>query len=342
MDNVAELNRQFEANGTLPPGIWDDWLWHSELEEECDPMVLLNRNQLLGLLICRYKAKNPSAAPVAGCDRMSLGEDAMRTWRGLKDSVTNIQLEWPAFLSRLADNPQPRQNLQMVHLLLEQCMARFGALLGKSHPQSLLDDVADAEPAPGPNKELRCLTVGAMRRMVGTFLILYRHLHLLSRCHTLPKAPRDFDVKKHHYEASMDDFYTWHMHFQLPVAAKLNYKHDFPGLYNHVTQVVYFHNSRFERARRIEEDTAPPIHVLPALCQIHPEIPVRFEEDHVDVTQKKGWYWLVVPGRVYLVSPEPKVLYSEDASAMLAYYADAKEKAPEAPQRKRTSQIILL
>ena len=342
MDNVAELNRQFEAHGTLPPEIWEDWLWHSELEEECDPMVLLNRNQLLGLLVCRYKARFPSPPPVVACDRMSLGEGAMGTWRGLKDSVTNIQLEWPAFLSRLADNPQPKQNLQMVHLLLEHCMARFGGYLGKSHPPTLLDDVGDAEPAPGPDKELRCLTVGAMRRMVGTFLVLYRHLHLLSRCHTLPKAPRDFDVKKHHYEASMDDFHTWHMHFQLPVAAKLNYKHDFPGLYNHVTQVVYFHNSRYERAQRNEGGDAPPIHVLPALCQIHPEIPVRFEEDHVDVTQKRGWYWLVVPGRVYLVSPEPRVLYCEDASTLLAYYADAKEKLTEPAQRKKTSQILLL
>ena len=62
----------------------------------------------------------------------------------------------------------------------------------------------------------------------------------------------------------------------------------------------------------------------------------------MDVTQKRGWYWLVVPGRVYLVSPEPRVLYCEDASTLLAYYADAKEKLTEPAQRKKTSQILLL
>jgi hypothetical protein len=27
------------------------------------------------------------------------------------------------------------------------------------------------------------------------------------------------------------------MHIALPVAARLNYRHDFPGMYNHVSQV---------------------------------------------------------------------------------------------------------
>ena len=340
MDDVAALNRRFESSGALPAEAWSEWLWRSDPEEACDPMVLLNRNQLLGILVCRYKARNvhPHAA-LADCGRMSLGAKKTHTWRGLKDSVTNVQLEWPEFLKRLADNPRPGESLKAVQGLVEECASRFGAFLGRAHPPAVLDDVADTEPAQGG--DMRSLTIGAARRMAGTLLVLYRHLHLMSACTTLPRAPREVGLNRHHAEASTDTFYTWYMHFQLPVAAKLNYKHDFPGLYNSVTQVVYFHNSRYERPAR---DDRTPIHVLPSLCQVHPEIPVRFEEDHVDITRKAGWYWLLVPGRVYLVTPEPRVLYSDDATTLLGYYLDHREALapPAAPAPPRGTPAALL
>jgi hypothetical protein len=320
MNDLAALNRAFESTGALPPETWTEWLWRSDPDEPCDPMVLLNRNQLLGLLVCRYRARHHTQRVGGDCGRLSLGDDKTQTWQGLKDTLANIQIEWPEFLARLADNPDSQANLAAVRGLVEECTARFGALLGRGFPAEVLDDVSDTEPA---GKHERQLTVGAMRRMVGTLLMLYRHLHLLAVCETLPVGPRDCGLNKHHHEASMDDFFAWHMHFQLPVAAKLNYKHDFPGLYNHVTQVVYFHNSSYERAPR--DLARGPIHLLPSLRQVHPEVPVRFEEDHFDPTSSQGWYWLVVAGRVYLVSPEPKVLYSEDATAMLGYYLDHKK-----------------
>jgi hypothetical protein len=114
----------------------------------------------------------------------------------------------------------------------------------------------------------------------------------------------------------MDDFYSFHMHFQLPLAAKLNYLHDFPGLYNHVSQPVYFHNPTFERLNRHPITSTTPIHAFPSFCQLHPHIPVKFEEDHINPFTDAGIYWLIVPGRIYLCR-HAVVHYSEDAFALL-------------------------
>lgn len=325
-NDLADLNRRLEQSGALPGSVWSLWLWGSDTEEPVSPEVLLNRNQLLGILICRYKSHHSrggfSARP--GRDRLALMDKdvATMTWRELKDTLSNVQIEWPAFLQRLDKNKRAEANLLAVKGLIDGCAERFGCLCERVWDETVLDDPSDTQP-PAGGGEGRVLTASAMRRITGTLLVLFRHLHLLAVC----KPPRDGlppipEIRSHHHEASMADYYLWYMHFQLPAAAKLNYKHDFPGMYNHVTQPVYFHNPGFERiARRpLDDPESPAIHVLPSLCQLHPEVPVRFEEDCFDPTRDAGWYWLVVSGRVYLVGPGPRVFYSPDARALLSEY----------------------
>lgn len=90
--------------------------------------------------------------------------------------------------------------------------------------------------------------------------------------------------------------------------------------------MVYFHNSQYTRIPRhplVDIKNAPPVHVLPAVQELFPEIPLRFEEDSIDPTQNQGWYWLMLAGRIYLVTPDPKVLHSENISDMLKVYIDA-------------------
>jgi hypothetical protein len=107
------------------------------------------------------------------------------------------------------------------------------------------------------------------------------------------------------------------------VAAKMNYKHDFPEMYNHVSQVVFFHNSEYQRTPRakLEElGRAGPEQVLPAVMQLYPAIKVWYEEDHFDLSEGASgsdWVWLVVAGRVYLVDPERNVWYSPNVTSLL-------------------------
>ncbi len=122
-------------------------------------------------------------------------------------------------------------------------------------------------------------------------------------------------------EASGDEFNLLCMHLSLPVAAKMNYKHDFPEMYNHVSQVVFFHNSEYQRVPRakLEElSTAPAEQVLPALMQMHPTITVKYEEDPIDLSVPgRDWWWLVVAGRVYLVDPGRNVWYSPNVTSLM-------------------------
>ena len=215
----------------------------------------------------------------------------------------------------------------MLHLV-NLCAARFGCLAYTAGDEELLDDTSETQPCQDREFADRVtLTAGALRRMAGSLLIMYRHLHLLSICSKAPRQGYNPPITKYHYEASNDAFHMLCMHFSLPVAARLNYRHDFPGMYNHVSQVVYFHNSQFARTPRhpfADVRNAGAVHILPAVQELFPEIPLRFEEDRLDPTKKdQGWYWLLLAGRVYLVTPEPKVLHSDNVGDMLKVYIDA-------------------
>ena len=313
---VGELNREFEQTGRLPPGVWDEWLWGTDPDEAYEPEILMNKNHLLGVLICRFNGRSASQHKAWACGRLEIMDKhpAVMSWRELKDTLTNAQLEWPAFLERLEQNENAADNLRAVKALVDASAARFGSLCGAAWGDDVLDDMSDAQPC----GERKSLTPGAMRRTAGLLLVMYRHLHWLATCRPAPASDEPIAIASHHYEASMSEFYLWHMHFQLPVAARLNYRHDFPGMYNHVTQPVYFHNPNYQRTKRLAGDDAPAIHVLPSLCQLYPEVPVCFEDELLG--RGPAWNWLVTAGRIYLCGPGKSVYYSRDARALLAVY----------------------
>jgi hypothetical protein len=94
-------------------------------------------------------------------------------------------------------------------------------------------------------------------------------------------------------------------------------------------QVVYFHNAQYERQPRIplaETVDGDPMQVLPALCQLYPEVPLRYEEDHVDLSRPTGsWLWMVLPGRVYLVGPDRRVYHSPNVTSLLRVYLELRD-----------------
>jgi hypothetical protein len=330
---LSGLNKTLAAVGDITTEMVHDWLWGTNPEEAYHVDVLLNRNHLLGLMVCRYKHMVTSTQGGPECyamnQRMTIMDKPVQymTWRELKDTVANILLEWPAFLDRLRENIRPKQNLKQVLHLVNLCAARFGKLAYLAGDQDILDDVSETQPCRDREyADKITLTAAALRRMVGSLHIMYRHLHLLAMCSKVPRHNYNAGISKYHYEASTDAFNLLCMHISLPVAARLNYRHDFPGMYNHVSQVVYFHNSQYTRIPRhpLEDiKNAPPVHVLPAIQELYPEIPLRFEEDGIDPTRPQGWYWLLLAGRIYLVTPEPKVLHSDNVSDMLKVYIDS-------------------
>ena len=326
-NNVTGLSLAFENDGTLPDWVWHKWLWGSDPEENFHVDVMFNMNQLLGLLICRYKQNQLEEGPVLEYGhRLCLMDKpvSVMNLRELKDTISNLQVEWPTFLSRLKENTRAKANLAAIKALLEQCAGRFGYMAENPLPESILNDPGETKP--DKNTGLSCLTTACMRRMLGSLLVLYRHMFLWAHSVDTPPSAYDCGVTKYHQEASMDQFHILYMHFQLPVAAKLNYKHDFPGMYNSVSQPVYYHNSQYQRVKRQDVSQVPPldpIHSLPSLARLYPDIKIRFEEDFIDPTKPDGWYWLIVAGRIYMVTPKPSILYSDDLSSLVRLYKDA-------------------
>ena len=325
MDAMSRLSQAFEKEGTLPDSVWHDWLWGTDPEEKFHVDVMFNRNQLLGLLICRFKQDQLEDGPaLESGHRLCLMDKPVSTMnlRELKDTLSNLQVEWPTFLARLKENPRAKSNLVAIQSLLEQCAGRFGFMTENALPETVLND--PGETRPDKDTGLSCLSHACMRRVLGSLLILYLHMYLWAHSIDVPPVAHDCGVTKYHQEASMDQFHILYMHYQLPVAAKLNYKHDYPGMYNSVSQPVYYHDSQYQRVKRQElGDGLEPIHLLPSLARLYPDIRIRFEEDHVDPSASRGWYWLLVAGRIYMVTPKPAVLYSDDLSSLIRIYHES-------------------
>ena len=321
--NLTQAYTTLKDTGELPEEAWDEWLWKTAPEEAYSPEILLNRCQLLGFLVCLYKGMQASDTTPTLTDtetaRLTLMAKPVRSMslRELKDTIENLQVEWPTFLKRLPTNPNAQRNLETVIKLLDQCFARFGTLCLAIWDDKVLDDLGSVEQI-GPHLRI---TRPCIRRTVCTFMVFYRHLHLLAVTKMVPDAWCDCGISKYHVEASGDDFNMICMHLGLPVAAKMNYKHNFPEMYNHVSQVVFFHNSEYQRVARAKLealDVAPPEQVLPALLQLYPLISVKYEEDHIDLSAPgSDWWWLVVSGRIYLVDPSRCVWYSPSVTSLL-------------------------
>lgn len=300
-----------------------EWLWKTDPEEHFSPNVLLNKNQLYGLLICRQKAYSTQTVEIPD-ERIFLTrkQPMDMSYREWKDTISNFLIEWPSFILNIRKkNPLI---LKFTKDFIEQCLSRFGYLVGNAHEESVLDDFTDTEPR--QEDGLLVLSMGPIRRGLGALLILYRHLYLLAVSEDVDPQKRDIGINKFHQEASMQDFNLMYMHFQLPVAAKLIYRHDFPGMYNHVSQPVYFHNPEFSKIKRQmwHEENVEPIHIISNIRELYPEVKVVFEEDNFDPSVSAGWYWLLVAGRIYMVTPEPKVLFCSDLSTLIGFYIDHK------------------
>ena len=104
------------------------------------------------------------------------------------------------------------------------------------------------------------------------------------------------------------------------------YLYCFLGVFS---QVVYFHDAQYERRARIplgETADGDPMQVLPAIRQLYPEVGLHYEEDHVDLSQPTGrWFWMVLPGRIYLVGPDQRIYHSENVTSLLRVYLELRD-----------------
>jgi len=126
--SLTALNAPLEADHELPDTVWNEWLWGTDPEEAYHVDVLFNRNQLLGLLVCRFKHHHSTPGPyeASPAHRMTIMDKPIHdmSWRELKDTVANILLEWPTFLDRIRLNIRAKQNMRQVRGGHAFCLSR--------------------------------------------------------------------------------------------------------------------------------------------------------------------------------------------------------------------------
>ena len=162
-------------------------------------------------------------------------------------------------------------------------------------------------------------------------MVMYRHMHFYEKNEMVVRRTGDAfdcDIKGHHLTASVDDFCAVAFHWDLMIASKLNYIHDFPGMFNCVSQVVYFHNPSYRQqvqernnVHGVSTGAVEAVHVIPPLMQLYPEIEIMYEEAIINLLKPSNTYSFVVLGkRVYLLTPNRQIHYHQNITVLLELY----------------------
>ena len=326
--------------------VMEHWLWHTSISEPCGSKLPLNESHVAGLLLAQVFARRglsslydflnlvmvsePEAHPDIIVSSKAVSE---MTLRELTDTVNSIQIQWKQVLYEECLREGRNDSFVSLLSILLQSFIRFGELSMQPGTSQVLNDMSSVTSC--GSGHLYILTNGYIRRMTNIFQILIRHVELFRMCQFLEedtvdasRAPSGCREKIQEFlvEASLDKFYEMSMFSDIPPAARAVYLHEFSGMYNSISQVVYFHNQQYERQRQIKIEAIRKgdchIHTLACLLQLYPEIQVIYEDDmgilcgiesvkttHVD---GRSWAWIVLPGCVYLRAPNKMIYHAWD------------------------------
>jgi hypothetical protein len=339
VENLADVSTE------LPQNAWTDWLWGSDPNELPTAEAFMNRNQLLGLLLCRYRAAR--SAPHKDITRIHSAllniidtPPCEMSLRELRDGMSNLMIMWNTEVHAKGGGfEQGRTNA--IRTFLDGYFHRLGEFAWAQwecdDPNSpIAEDVGSIEVVVhvnnlGARVEYHQLTLSSLRNLINTFFIAYRMVHWMGDAaenemdetpgleHQNP--PKCSKIHNHHVSASTDTFYRLGMYYDLPPAGRLNYRHNFSGLYNCVSQPAYYHNPDY--IRRIPGTAADvlegksDIHQLAVLLQVYPEVLVLYDDEDFTTAlpqsisalgqqeKRYAWRWLLTAGRVYLLRWDP-------------------------------------
>jgi hypothetical protein len=335
--------------------LWRRWLWECDCTaapvEQCYDM---NEMHALGILVCLGEYQTPvalvheplSADTVGGAAVLHLQSETPiedYTLRELLDQIECLQLHWgPA----VGDWGAPKSKV-----VLRALMARLGAIAHHAYPigpEHVLDDPQHITPLAG---SLGVISRKSLRQALCVLLVLCRVCEIVVRAHTLPESDTHEIVavmRKHHIEASMDCFNVLQQMMYLAPGQRLSYRTMFAGMYNDVSQVVFFHHPRFARKPQIELSEVPqsPMHMLPLMTQLLPEIGLVYDDDaHIPglvhltppslsdpaaAKKEDGWYWLVCCGAIFLMRVDAgavSIWRSNQMAVLVKHYLEATHKS---------------
>ena len=172
------------------------------------------------------------------------------TLRELRDTVTNIMLLWSKDIHATTNSTDGLLSF------MDACFHRLGELAWATWPcgyrgSPISDDVGSIEMVRVGGGDHEQVSLSCLRSMVCSFMVAYRLIHWMRVSATEQEGvdgiPQASPIHQHHINASLDEFYRMAMFYDLPPASRLNYRHMFSGLYNCISQPVYYHNPGYER-----------------------------------------------------------------------------------------------
>ena len=316
--------------------VWERWLWDCDCNappmEQCYD---LNEMHGLGLLVCLGEHAHPPPTYAQRLNAETVGGPAVvhlhaqtpvcrLSLRELLDQIECLQLHWGPTLN--AWGPA------RARAVLRALMARMGEIAHHTYPVGgdVLDDMQHVTPL--PDTKLGVMARKSLRQALCVLLVLCRVCAIVERAEPAPVS----DVRRtvidalraHHMEASIDTFNALQQMMYLAPGQRLAYRTHFAGMYNCVSQVIFYHHPRYARQaqRPLAEVANSPMHMLPLITQLLPEFGLVYEDDSVvpgltrASTPPTGWRWLVCCGAIMLLECETsRVWRASDLSVLVAF-----------------------
>lgn len=294
--------------------VWSQWVWNTNCNslplEECWDM---NEMHIYGILYITHESlinQNFTTLttehifdPEKYEDLKVLHLTGNKTFRQfslreLLDLIECLQLNWGKVIGTLLDN----ETLHLAEVILGCCCARLGEIATHCFEMEgkVLDDVQFTSALPrslnakllknckeNPGKEYGVISRKALRQGICILHSLYRVFHIVNTCERIPKMPDTYHeriiqaLKTHHIESSIDFFNVFQQMVYLAPGMRLVYRTNFAGMYNDVSQVIYFHYPKYSRQPQLALKDIPysNMHLLALLTQLIPDISIWYDDD---------------------------------------------------------------
>jgi len=294
--------------------VWKKWIWNTNCNalplEECWDM---NEMHIYGLLFIIHESQvnqnfqslttENIFSPERYEDLKVLHLTGAKTLnkfslRELLDFIECLQLNWGKVIGVLLDD----EALSLAEIILGCCCARLGEIATHCYEMegTVLDDVQFTTSLPralnakllkncqeNPGKEYGVISRKAVRQGICILHALYRVFHIIQKSKHVPKMQDIFyerilqSLKIHHIESSIDFFNVFQQMVYLAPGMRLVYRTNFAGMYNDVSQVIYFHYPKYSRQPQLPLKDIPysNMHLLALLTQLIPDISIWYDDD---------------------------------------------------------------
>ena len=347
---MAELLEYNSAMGRqelleVNPDMWNNWLWFVDAREELNSHVLLNEFHLTGLVLCRMSAMQLRMHPEAQNLCCCTFEDMHVYTATLLGSFSLDQKKYANLSMREVKNHLQQTQMHIYDMCdtsvkntkihVAALFTRLGQLLlyNLTEVAEMYDDINELQPEIS-NKvsntgQSRIFTESSVRWYMNIFYILFRNLHLFEKAKKSNACSNLAVLQIFHVEATLDVFYEQTMRWDLPPGAVLCYQHEFVGMFNSISQVLYYNYPEYERRKQLPwklvssgdhaiYSLAPLLSLYPDVELVHEDAPLNCVPGNEEVSDLvTNWRLLLLPGFLYLLSPTGEVFHHKNVCELL-------------------------